>query len=251
MDITDHTLDFQKEMIPWRLFVPEKSNKEYCVLWLQGWSSAMDTHSEGISRMSAKSGVVFATLDTAGHGLHKFPLEKSTRKQRIEEIAALYDELINRGFEKVIVIGGSHGGYMAALLTSYRNIHTAVLRAPANYPDNEFDTPYEETMHGTDYWNYVKRMGTEEVLSNSKASKAIQKFDGFVYVVEHELDEIIPVEVPKHYFELAQHGNYLIVPRTKHTPKVMKDPQSHYDYIENLMAAIVTSAIKQDLLSAD
>jgi pimeloyl-ACP methyl ester carboxylesterase len=52
------------------------------------------------------------------------------------------------GFKKIIVIGGSFGGYMAALLANERRFETLVLRAPANYPEEEFELPYRDTSAG-------------------------------------------------------------------------------------------------------
>lgn len=249
MNIEDFTIDLSGDIIPTRIFTPDNAGKEYCVLWLQGWSSAMDTHSESIKGMALASKTVFATLDTAGHGLHTFPLEKSTRKQRIDEITAVYDELKQRGYEKIIAIGGSHGGYMAALLCGIRPLHAVVLRAPANYPDNELELPYEQTRHGQNYWNFVRHMDSDDVLKNSAASEAIKNYDGFVYVFEHELDEIIPPKVPQHYFEVARHGNYQIIPKTPHSPKKLSNPQPSLDYIKHSVVATVQAIQLQDDIS--
>lgn len=250
MKIEDFTLRLGKDKVPYRLFTPSGANTEFCVLWIQGWSSSMDSHREGVERMVEKTGIVFAILDPAGHGLHALPLEESTRKQQHEEVVAVFDELKSRGYEKIIVIGGSFGGYMTALLTGKRPVHAAVLRAPANYPDDEFEIQYKETLRSKDYEAYTRTKEHDDMLANSEATKAIQAYDGFVYVLEHELDEVVPAKVPQHYFAAAKHGNYFIIPKTKHSPKLMENPQVHYEYIEHVVIAIVEAIKLQGKLEA-
>lgn len=249
MKVEDFTIKLDSDEVPIRIFTPENSDKEFCVLWLQGWSSSMDSHREGVERMAGQTGIVFATLDPAGHGLHQLPLEESTRKQQHEEVVAVFDELKKRGFEKIIVIGGSFGGYMTALLTAKRPVHAAVLRAPANYPDDEFEIPFKETLRSKDYAAYTKTKDSDDMLNNSSATKALGNYGGFVYVLEHELDEVVPAKVPKRYFEIAKHGNYFIVPKTKHSPKLMQNPQAHFAYIEQLVIAIIKAIQLQDSLA--
>lgn len=238
MNVQDFSLQLQEDIVPWRLLTPDDAGTEYCVLWLQGWTSSMDAHREGVERMAKKSGLAFATLDYAGHGLHALPIEESTRKQQYTEVVAVFDELKQRGYEKIIVIGGSFGAYMAALLTSNRPVHAAVLRAPANYMDEEFETPYKHTLRHTDHAAYekAKRSGT---FLDSLAVEALRNFNGYTYVLEHELDNVVPAEVPKRYFAVAKHGNYLLVPKTEHSPKLMANPQVHFDYIEHLIISII------------
>ncbi|MDQ2993737.1 MAG: alpha/beta hydrolase [Pseudomonadota bacterium] len=248
MKIEDFTLNQVNEEIPWRLFTPEQSTKEFSVLWLQGWSSSMDSHREAVERMAKQSNTVFATLDYAGHGLHKLPLEKSTRKQQHEGVVAIFDELKKRNFDNIIVIGGSFGGYMTALLTAKRPVHTAVLRAPANYPDDEFELPYAQIFRTKDYAAYIKTKDSDVMLFSSSATRAIQSYDGFVYILEHELDELVPSKVPKRYMEVAKHGNYLIIPKTKHSPKLMNNPVPHFVYIEYMVMTILNAVKIQETL---
>jgi esterase/lipase len=248
MDSVDYTLNLGQDEIPWRLLTPKGADTQYCVLWLQGWSSTMDSHREGVERMSAHTNTAFATLDPAGHGLHKLPIEQSTRKQQHEEVVAVFDELKKRGYGKIIVIGGSFGGYMAALLTDKRSVHAVVLRAPANYPDDEFEIPFGETLRSKDYAAYTKTKESDEMLTKSAATRAIESYDGFVYVLEHELDTVVPQKVPKNYFAAAKHGNYLIIPKTKHSAKLMAEPELHFAYIEQLVEAIIKAIRLQDRL---
>ncbi len=243
MKVEDFTLKHGADEIPWRLFSPDNDTKEYCVLWLQGWTSSMDSHRESVERMSSQMNMAFATLDYAGHGLHKLPLEESTRKQQHEEVLAVFDEVKKRGYEKIIVIGGSFGGYMAALLPAKRPVHTVVLRVPAIYDGSEFDLPHKETKRWQNPDAYQEEKATAAYIKNNDAVRSIAGFDGFTYVLEHELDEQVPRIMPKTYFENAKHGNYLIIPKTTHSPKTMDNPVPYYAYLEHIVIAIL-EAIK-------
>jgi pimeloyl-ACP methyl ester carboxylesterase len=247
MDVKDYTLQHHDNRIPWRLFTPN-AEKDYCVLWVQGWSSSMDSHREGVERMVKASNTTFATLDYAGHGLSDVELDDSTRQQQHEELVAVFDELKQRGFEKIIVIGGSFGGYMTALLTGVRPVHAAVLRCPANYPNEEWDVPYKDTVRARSegYAEYMKTGRADDEMRASKASAAIANYDGFTYILEHEFDEVVPAKVPQHYFAIAKHGNYLIIPNTPHSPKTSDNPTPRYAYIEHIIVAIIEAVKLQD-----
>lgn len=234
--------------IPWRLFTPIDANNEYCVLWVQGWSSSMDSHRDGVERMVKVSNTPFVTLDYAGHGLSKVTLDDSTRQQQHEELVVIFDELKRSGFKKIIVIGGSFGGYMTALLTGVRPVHAAVLRCPADYPNQEMDIPYKDTLRARseEYESYMKTEQADKEMSQSRAGIALASHDGFTYVLEHEFDEVVPAKIPQHYFALAKHGNYLIIPNTPHSPKTTDDPAPRVAYIEHTVVSIIESIKLQD-----
>jgi len=249
MQIQDFAAKFGSDTIPWRLFVPKDAGRDYCVLWLQGWTSSMDSHREGVARIAQQTTLPFATLDYAGHGLHQTPLEDSTRKQQLEEVIAVFDELTARGYQKIIAIGGSFGAYMAALLTAQRPVQAVILRAPANYVDNEFQLPHRETASYKDPAAWIGAKVSDPELLNGSAVEAITSFEGFVYVLEHELDHDVPARLPQTYFAAAKKGNYFIIPHTGHSPKLMPNPEKHFAYIEHVVGAILKAIQLQDNLS--
>jgi len=205
----------------------------------------MDSHREGVMRLVEQTGIAFATMDYAGHGQHTVPLEDSTRKQQHDEVVAVYDALAGLGYKKIIVIGGSFGGYMAALLVGKRPAHAAILRVPAIYDDAEFALPHSQTKRWQNIDSYQDKASASYIEDN-EAVRGIAHFEGFTYVLEHELDQVVPKIMPQTYFSHAKHGNYLIVPKTSHSPKQMSDPQKHYAYIEHLLASLVQAIVMQD-----
>lgn len=239
MKIEDLTLKTENDSIPWRIFTPEKATKDFCVLWLQGWTSSMNSHRAGVERMAQKTNIPFATLDYAGHGLHGVKIEDSTREQQHKEVIAIYDELKKQGYKKIICIGGSFGGYMAALLCGLRELEAVMLRAPAMYDDAEFSVPHKQTKRWENTDAYREERVNAAYVHDNMALEAVKKFNGMTYVVEHELDEQVPAIMPRTYFEAAKRGNYIIVPKTMHSPKLMPNPQPHFDYIEHWVIATI------------
>jgi dienelactone hydrolase len=247
MNIQDFTLNVDGDSIPWRIVSPGDASKEWCVFWLQGWSSSMDSHLDGVKRMATALDIPFVTMDYAGHGLHIQSLETTTMQQQQQEVVAIYDEIIKLGYKKIVTIGGSFGGYMTALLAGVRPIHSAVLRAPAAYLDKEFDTPHQQTAKYSNPKSH--RVATEQgYLGGNRGFDGIKAHNGSVHVLEHELDSVIPKLIPQMYFEAAKHGNYYLIPGTDHSPKLMSDPEKHFQYIENTLITIVQSIQLQDQL---
>lgn len=229
------TLDIKDDPTPWVIVRPN-DDKEWCVLWLQGWTSTIEGHLEGIERMAKISGVTFAMMDYAGHGSHPVVLGVSTKQMQHIEVLTAYDELTKLGYSQIIVIGGSFGGYMAALLAGKRRPAAVILRAPAAYPNDEFALPYSQTVESSQRYGSIIRPGQE---AESTAFEAVASYNGPVYVAEHELDEVVPRIIPQLYFAKARHGNYLRVPNTAHSPKTMTSPKKHFRYIEHMLVSII------------
>lgn len=241
MKVTDNTLEFDNT--PWRLFEPT-DDKEWCVLWLQGFMSTIEGHNDGVVRMAEATGVSFAMLNYAGHGNHPVSLDDASREQQFNEVLGVYDQLAELGFKKIIVIGGSFGGYMAALLASKRTLEALVLRVPANYPEEEFELAYKDTSAGQkDKSHYLYRQSIDEHYINN-AVEGVRNFAGQTYVIEHEKDEVVHSSIPKSYYNAAKHGNYLVIPGAKHSPNMMPNPEKYFALIELWLATII-NATKQ------
>ncbi|HEY0891636.1 MAG TPA: YqiA/YcfP family alpha/beta fold hydrolase, partial [Cellvibrio sp.] len=160
-----------------------------------------------------------------------------------EEVMAVYDELGKLGYKKIIAIGGSFGGYMAALLASKRELACLVLRAPANYPDDELETPYRDTAAGMKAEAHRIFRKSIDVHFWNSATEGVANHNGYTYVIEHAEDEVIDSSIPKSYFNAAKHGNYILIPGVKHSPKQMPNPEHYYQLIEMWIETIV-KAIK-------
>lgn len=233
------TLDVKDDPTPWVIVSPN-DDKEWCVLWIQGWGNSIENHLAAITRMADVSGVSFAMADLAGHGSHPIAIEQSSKQMQHIEVLELYDTLKKLGYKKIITIGGSFGAYMAALLSGKRVLSGVVLRVPSCYPNDEFERPYNKTRQyqGSSPDKYAFDTAPEAHLS-STAFEAVAGYEGPVYVIEHESDEVVPAAVPQRYFSVSKHGNYLRVPGAPHSPKTSSDPRRYYQYIEHLLTSII------------
>jgi uncharacterized protein len=238
MRIEDYKLPHQGYEIPYSIFTPSDTDTEYCVLWLQGWSSPMESHKDNVKRMARNFKITFITMNPAGHGTSPVSLSESTRKQQLDEVIAIFDEIKSRGYEKIIVIGGSFGAYMTALLAGVREPYAIVLRAPASYSDEEFEFKYRDTIRSKNHEEYFKEKFKNPPI-DTKATRALSMYDGYSYILEHEIDEEIPKDVPKSYFNAAKRGNYIIIPNTKHSYRDMPNPEAHLGYMEHILNAIL------------
>lgn len=236
IEVSDYVLG---DGTPWRLFIPPDAVDGWAVLWLQGLTSTIEGHSEGCARMAIQTKLPFAILDYAGHGSHPVKLDNATRAQQCEEVIAVYDKLVRQGYQNIIVVGGSFGGYMAALLAGKRSSIATVLRAPANYADKEISLRYADTAGGRgDRDTLLYRQNLDEGFSN-QAIEAVRSYKGWTYILEHGNDASIHPSIPRLYFSAAETGSYITIPGLEHTPRKMIDSQRWSKVAENWNVAIV------------
>jgi pimeloyl-ACP methyl ester carboxylesterase len=227
------TLDIPDDPTPWVLVEPS-SNKDWVVLWLQGWRGTIDGHFEKIKELAHKSNMSFAMIDYAGFGKHATALAETTREQQHLEVVAAYDKLKRLGYKNIIACGNSFGSYMSALLASKRELAGIILRAPAIYDDQEFTIKQKDRNDAA----YQAFKPTVQPDSPLVALQAIRTYHGPVFVFEHGADEVIPRNIPQSYFANAAQGNYLYIPATPHSPKTSPNSYKYYEYIA---AGILTS----------
>jgi hypothetical protein len=237
MKIIRSTLHIPGDPTP-RIIVQPNEQIDYCILWLQGWGSTIEKHLPQITALAEKTGTAVAMIDYAGHGSHPIPLEATTRRQQFQEAVAAFDSLIDEGYERIIVAGNSFGGYMSALLSAERHPYALILREPAIYQDDEFSLPYPERQGYRDK-AYEEMKVTITPESDMAALHAVARFSGSVYVIEHEIDSVIPKNIPQAYFAVAKRGNYLVIPAADHAIATMPRPEKHYAYIAAALTHVV------------
>ena len=226
MTIPYQTLDVPNDPTPWVIVEPSEQ-KEWAVLWLQGWGSTIEGHYEKIQFLAKESDITFGMIDYAGFGQHSMPLEETTREQQHLEVVAAYDALKTRGYKNIVVIGNSFGSYMSALLADKRELAAIVLRAPAIYDDAEF------TMKQKDRDDVAYQAFKETVQPDSQLAplQTIRDYNGPVWVFEHGADTVIPPNIPKSYFANTQRGSYLYIPGAPHSPNMLLEPRKYNEYI--------------------
>lgn len=248
MKMQDYVVEVNGNQTPWRLFEPDGSKAEWAVLWLQGFASTIEGHSDGVIRMAEATKTTFVMLNYAGHGNNPIPLDEATRAQQFDEVCAVYDELVNRGYTKIMVSGGSFGAYMATLLCGKRDLASMTLRAPAIYNDAEYELPYAETIssqeHADNTWRLNVTPETESV-----ALRNVMNYYGDTYVIEHENDEVISKNIPEAYAGVARHPNYIIIRDCTHSPRQMHNPQKYFEIIESWACTIILNTQRNTINS--
>jgi uncharacterized protein len=168
------------------------------VLFVHGWGSSQ-RRSIGKAKQLVNAGFVCLTFNLRGHARTVAQRDTVTRAQNLHDVIAAYDLLASQSdvdTERIGVIGGSYGGYLATLLTAERDVHALALRAPALYKDGDFDRPKRQLNLDPDLPAYRRRRLES---SDNIALGAAARFDGDVLIVESEHDTVIPHPVIANY----------------------------------------------------
>ncbi len=177
---------------------PDARGRRPAVLFVHGWGSSQ-RRSIGKARQLLQAGFVCLTFNLRGHARTAEQRETVTRAQNLRDVMAAYDLLAAQrdvDAERIAVVGGSYGGYLATLLTTERDVRALALRAPALYKDGDFDRPKRELNLDPDLPAYRRRRLDT---SDSIALAAAARFAGDVLIVESEHDAVIPHPVIANY----------------------------------------------------
>lgn len=187
------------ETLRGRLFTPEVMEPLHpAVLCIHGWQSKQGRGSILVETL-ANRGFVCMTFDLRGHGASGGDITTLSRKDFLDDVLAAYDVLaatpgVDRG--RITVVGSSFGAYLAAIVSSKRNVASLVLRVPANYRDEDFEGPQytTRTSAGHAEWKLQVQDSAATV-----ALRAVHAFPGKVLLVESENDEQVPAPVVHSY----------------------------------------------------
>lgn len=191
------------------LFYPEAlKDKNPGILFISGWTSKQDRfykHAEKLSEL----GYLCMTFDLKGHGISEGKLEELTRKDFMDDVLAAYDYLLQLDVdpENTTVIGSSFGSYLAAILSSKRKVKNLILRVPADYPNEGFDTIPMVEMSGEVNPNVTTWRAELHVSSESYALEAIHNFGGKILIVESEKDEQVDHQTIENYLRAVKDKN--------------------------------------------
>ena len=204
---------------------PKIEGKVPAILHIHGWQSAQDRGFE-ISKLLAAMGFICLTFDMRGHGREeKSPgeLDKLSRKDFLDDVIAAYDFIAKQDGvdrEDISVVGSSFGSYLAALLTKERKVSRLVLRVPADYPDEGFETPNVETFEkseGDGWWEKTKEW------KETAALRALHEFRGPILLIESEKDEDIPPQTIKNYRNAVEEEGQVTYVLMKDAPHSLRD----------------------------
>ena len=190
--------------------MPQKIlNTNPAVLFLHGWKSRQQTESH-YAQILAKYGYITMTYDMRGHGDSEGIQEEMTRKDFLIDALHAYDFLTHvKGVDprNISIAGSSMGSYIAALITEKRPVKNLVLRVPANYPDERFDT--QTLSEYTKSSIRVSWRNTPLSYAESRPLNAVHRFHGHILLVESELDKLVPHQTIENYMQAVANHNQL------------------------------------------
>jgi uncharacterized protein len=190
---------------------PEKLKyKNPAILFIHGWTSMKERsyqYAEGL----AKLGYISLMFDMRGHGESEGDINTATIKEFLDDVLAGFDYLIKiKGVdtENISVVSSSFGCYLATLLSARRNVKKLVIRAPADYPNEEFNKPKMQTS-GNDNPLLTAWREKSKNFNETFALEAISNFNGEILIIESGKDDTIPHQTIQNYENAVKDKNKL------------------------------------------
>lgn len=149
----------------------------------------------------SEKGFLTLVFDFRGCGESDGDFNQQTIAMGFEDAIAGYEFIQQHPLcdsKRIGVLGGSYGGYEAALLSSKFPIASLILSVPAIFQDKWWDI-VPETLDLIKTGLFKQQSGIE----NTKAIASIQSYTGKLLVVEHEKDTLIPKKFTDAYYQNA------------------------------------------------
>ncbi len=175
------------------LFVPSGNGPFPGVICLHGSGGVGEMYFEIAEKLGEK-GIAGLAFNYRGTGISDGKFEDQSVLDGIKDTRAAFNFLISRDFidkERIGVIGGSFGGFLAALLSNELDLKSIVLTAPSAYSPKRH---HEQRDAGSQHDDFKE----------SDSYREIAKFKGNLLVIKHEFDEEIFPGMVEGYFEQAK-----------------------------------------------
>lgn len=206
------------------IFYPTTEGKHPAILFVHGWTSERE-RSFQYAKSLADLGYICMLFDMRGHGSSEGNINTTLTKEFLDDVLAAYDYLVDvDGVEKenISVVGSSFGGYLAAILTSKRNVKNLSMRVPADYANDEFDKPKMQTSGGENPEIFAWRSQPRKP-GETFALDAISKFSGDVQIIESEKDDVVPHQIMENFANAIKDKSKLTHVVVKNAPHSIQD----------------------------
>ncbi|MBI2623824.1 MAG: alpha/beta fold hydrolase [Candidatus Liptonbacteria bacterium] len=217
------------------IFLPPKlEGKAPAILHIHGGGKSAQERIFEMAKLLSAMGFICLAFDRRGHGKSPGNFAELSRKDFLEDCIAAYDFLAKQeGVDKenISVVGPSFGSYLAALLTKEREVSRLVLRVPADYPDEGFETPNVEIFEkseGPEWW--IKAKEWKETV----ALRALHEFRGPILLIESEKDDVIPHQTVENYKNAVEEEGqltYVLMKDAPHSLRERPDLQREFEKI--------------------
>lgn len=181
----------------------------------------------------ATIGYTSLTFDLRGMGVSEGDASVLSRADFLKDCIAAYDALVTwGGVGSVSVVGSSFGSYMACLLTGSRPIKRLVLRVPANYPNEGYDTCQAVLSDRLD----AVGLAAERPVGSTYALDLLRAFSGQVLIVQSGNDKIIHPETVKSFADAVANKSNLAYRVMQDAPHSLSaSPELVKEYADILM----------------
>lgn len=191
--MTSVTLGNRGAKLDGAIFIPaEKKDTHPAILFVHGWTSEK-ARSFQYAQALADSGYICFLFDMRGHGKSEGDRNALTSREFLEDVLAAYDYFVKvEGVDvhDISAVGSSFGAYLITLLSEKRTIKNLALRAPADYPNEQFDELKVRVPGGDP--TVVEWRKRPRGHDGSFALVALHHFPGEVLFIESENDDKIP-----------------------------------------------------------
>lgn len=182
------------------------------LLVLVGYSSEKAKYGDLVTFIVNQTGMSALVLDYGGHGKSPFELRDVSPAQNFLEVVEVFDWLREKyPNKKISVMGTSYGGFLAVQLIKYRDVQRTVLRVPAILKPEAFYDKWAARLDDEEaYEEQAKKYRTDKKqIEKHPLFARAREYNGKVFVVVHEHDELVPREVTDTYIEVFNADSYL------------------------------------------
>jgi esterase/lipase len=149
-------------------------------------------------------GIVCLTFDNRGRGESDGDFQTLTLADGLKDSLTAYDLLVSRkevDVKRVGILGESFGGYLAAIVSSQRDVKSIVLSVPAVYRNEWMKESYAYIENNRGEVTKFRESGH---ISETYSLQAISRFTGSLLIISAENDVIVPNNVPEMYYNQAK-----------------------------------------------
>ncbi|EYS85738.1 permease [Cupriavidus sp. SK-4] len=214
------------------------------VLFVHGWGGSQQQYLAR-ARKVAGLGCVCLTFDLTGHAGTQAQYETVSRMRNLADVVAAYDVLVRQpevDRNAIAVVGSSYGGYLAALLSTLRQVRWMAFRAPALYMDSGWELPKRQLHREQDLVAYRRSVVPPE---SNRALRACAEFAGDVLVIESEHDQVVPHAAVMSYVDACVHASsmtYRVIKGADHGLTEEESQRGYSSLLVNWLREMITVA---------
>ncbi|MET0544151.1 MAG: alpha/beta fold hydrolase [Variovorax sp.] len=213
------------------------------VLLVHGWDSDQ-IHYKVRSEQIAALGAVCMTFDLRGHGDDDGEFETVSREDNLNDVLQAYDALVDQSDvdpDRIALVGTSYGAYLAAIATESRHVRWLGLRAPALYPDAQWNVPkLRLDKEAIDRYRRIRHRGQD-----NRALAACTLFEGDALIVASERDHVIHEATIDSYVNSFIHARSVakrVIPLADHALSNRNAQHIYEDLLLGWLARMIASS---------